>query len=245
MSMEIPQELKNFLAEHTLPRRLAHRPASTVQEILRESLLPYLPLKGIPVPWREMLEEAKRLESVALSHRSRLEEHKGWKSLVLHGISSVHTQHADQYGMDPEDPSIYRWTDIADLCPVTKAFFQTRFHYEEFQRVRFMYLEAGGYILPHVDEESRYYLGPTNIALNNPEGCRFVMENVGEVPFRAGDANKLALIHRHAVYNESSETRIHIIVHGSPDMAYWSEIFKKSYQSHIETLSRQGRLIEA
>lgn len=224
-----PASLSSFIHANDRDFTIRYKPAQSAREILKESGLPYLPIVGFDIPHREMLAEALKLESVAIPHRQYGEEHRGWKSLVLHGISSAHTQGAEQYGLDPDDLSIYKWTDIAALCPITSGFFKEVFRYEWYQRIRFMFLEPGGYVLPHQDTD-KYFLGPTNIALNNPQGCRFFMENIGEVPFVPGQINKLALVNRHAVFNNSKETRVHIIVHGAPDHTHWNPLYRESYR---------------
>lgn len=209
---------------------------SDSRKILRESGLPFLPIQNIKIPHREMLEEAKNLKSIMVPHRSYKEENRGWRSICIHGISSAHSQCASQYGMEVEDPSIYRWTDVSDFAPVTVKFFKENFHYDVYHRVRFMLLEPGGWILPHRDFD-HYVLGPVNIALNNPDGCHFYMEDGGIVPFESGSIMKLALINHHAVYNSSDEDRFHIIVHGAPNWKFWSPIFQESY---LELLNHES-----
>ena len=46
--------------------------------------------------------------------------------------------------------------------------------YFTYDRVRYMFLEPGGFITPHNDYEHDK-LGPLNISLNNPENCYFKM----------------------------------------------------------------------
>jgi hypothetical protein len=104
----MPAALQEFIDRNDREFTIRFKPCSAPREILKESLLPYLPIHGFQVPHREMLNEALALEAVAHAHRGYGEEHRGWKSLVLHGISSAHTQGAEQYGMDPEDLKIYR-----------------------------------------------------------------------------------------------------------------------------------------
>jgi hypothetical protein len=93
-----------------------------------------------------------------------------------------------------------------------------------------MLLEPGGYILPHEDVEWKQ-LSAVNLAINNPPGVNFVMENWGTVPFVPGTVNMLAVGNKHMVYNESYEDRFHIIVHGVRSNA-WDTWIKDSYM-HI------------
>ncbi len=171
-----------------------------------------------------MLREAQALRECFVPHRSYKEANAGWYSLTIHGLSSVHTGPRDRYKTDLP----YRWTDICDFCPVTHAFFRDLFGYRRYYRVRFMLLEPNGYILPHRDADVDR-LDAINIALNNPAGCDFVMEDRGIVPFVPGAAIMLSLSRQHIVWNQSSEDRYHIIVHGERDPAVWDRIVVDSY----------------
>jgi Aspartyl/Asparaginyl beta-hydroxylase len=193
--------------------------------------LGYLPLHlGYEIPHAAMLEEAKRLSDFFVLHRSA-EHHKGWRSLCIHGLSSQHTLGHKDYGYDSHLDAPYSWTDICKFCPITYEFFKEIFEYESYERIRFMLLEPGGFTLPHIDVPWTQ-LAPINIALNAPDGCEFVMQNWGTIPFPSGAANILAIGHPHAVWNRSNEPRFHIIVHG----------IKKQIWQHriIDSYARMG-----
>jgi hypothetical protein len=135
----------------------------------------------------------------------------------------------EQYGYDPYDNSLYRWTQTAQtMTPYIKDFFDRVFGYDFYHRIRIMLLEPGGYILPHTDMR-RFLLDPVNIALNNPEGCSFLIEGFGEVPFEQSSFMKLSLDRTHAVINRSAQNRYHIIVHGRPNRSLWEPLIKKSF----------------
>jgi hypothetical protein len=70
-----------------------------------------------------------------------------------------------------------------------------------------------GYIMPHTDGIGRIF-GPFNFAINNPEGCEFVIEGHGVVPFKQGSGFLLDIGKKHAIINDSDEYRYHIIIHG-------------------------------
>ena len=195
---------------------------------IRQSL-GYLPLKlPFEIPHKAMLSEAENLRDFFVYHRAG-GHHQGWRSLCLHGISSVHTENHDRYGFADRDYAGYGYTDISRFCPVSKEFFRDVFGYDSYDRVRFMLLEPGGYILPHEDVDYKQ-LGPVNIALSNPEGCVFAMEDWGIVPFVGGTANMIAVGHRHAVYNNSQQDRYHIIVHGARGKR-WKDYIAASYRA--------------
>jgi Aspartyl/Asparaginyl beta-hydroxylase len=208
----IHQQLSDFFKQWHNHKFALPRIENKTPDTIRASL-GYLPLKlPFDVPHREMLIEAAALKDYYVYHRSG-GHHQGWRSLCLHGISSVHTENHDRYGFIDRESAGYCWTDISRFCPVTTQFFRDIFGYESYDRVRFMLLEPGGYILPHADVDYQR-LSPINMALNNPIGCDFVMQDWGTIPFNAGTANMLAVGNTHAVFNGSDEDRYHIIVHG-------------------------------
>lgn len=203
---------------------------TTAEDIMAKSGLPYLPIKlPFPIPHAEMYAEAKALRECFVPHRVS-EQHQGWRSLAIHGMSSVHTQNHQVYGI-PKDKVDHRWTDVARFCPVTTAFYRDLFGYVEYERLRFMLLEPGGYVLPHTDaKEDRLFA--INVALNNPPGCEFIMEDVGVIPFEAGTVNMLSLHRRHIVWNRNVQQRIHMIVNGTRDLtAHWKDTIPASYRA--------------
>jgi len=172
----------------------------------------------LAVPYEQMLAEANQIKHKFVTHRGRDKlfanlTHQGWKSLTLHGASSTTTEATEDF---------YSWTEIADLCPVTSNWIKGNF--DVTGRVRFMLLEAGGYILPHVDREIKY-LSEVNIALNNPDGCIFRFLDRGNIPFESGQAYIIDTSNKHMVYNNSSQDRMHVIVHGNVD----EDLLRKSY----------------
>lgn len=189
--------------------------------LIQDSKVPYWEVKLPNLPYHEMLSEARQISDMFVEHRSNDPTqhgaaHKGWSSLTIHGISSQHTMNWDSYPeykqLNNESLVPYTWTEIANLIPRTVEYFKDIFPHEYYTRVRFMKLAPGGYILPHKDRDHTL-LFPINIALNNPDGCNFIMENYGIIPFEESKSFLLDLSNRHAVWNNSNEDRIHIIVH--------------------------------
>jgi hypothetical protein len=164
-------------------------------------------------PFKEMHKEASALIDKFYPHRD--EYGSGWKSLTIHGINED-TQSLNQYGTDRQAVlNELGWTWVADQCPVTKKFLTDVWPAEFLNRVRFMLLEPGGYILPHQDRPNdQKRLSVCNISLNNPEGCEFVMKDFGTVPF---DDNSSAFLmdvsNVHSVWNRSDTPRLHMIIH--------------------------------
>lgn len=222
------------------------------QWLVNESGVPYweVPLDGLP--YNEMYEEANNLKDIFVNHRANDPSqngyaHNGWASLTIHGISSQHTMNWDSYDeyrhLKDETEVPYKWTEIQDRIPKTVEYLKDVFPHDYYTRVRFMLLKAGGYVLPHKDREHPL-LFPINIALNNPDGCNFIMENHGIVPFKPGSGFLLDLSNRHAVWNNSNEDRIHLILHWRAGQYHeesgkkWAEMVTRNYtkMKNIKTL---------
>jgi hypothetical protein len=181
---------------------------------IMESGWPWFKLSSLNnQPFDEMLKEAETLVEHFKPHRD--DYGSGWTSLTLHGLNED-TQSLEQYGEDRSQVlSQLDWTWVADRCPVTKKFLEEVWPAEFLNRVRFMMVEPGGYVLPHRDrpaDQSR--LSVCNISLNNPEGCEFVMDGFGKVPFdNNGSAFLMDISNFHSVWNRSDKPRIHMIIH--------------------------------
>ncbi len=202
-----------------------------IRKITVTSKIPYLKLL-IDGPWKEILEEVKAVDSMFVPHRDDGQT-KGWSSLCLHGPRWDKTDAASiypEFKNIPENQLPYTWTNIADLCPIAYNYFKNVFPYKSYMRLRFMKLDAGGYINPHHDGTG-FMLGAVNISLNNPIGCEMVLEDIGVVPFLdTGSVMAFNNSYNHMVWNQSDEPRYHMIVHGQPDHR-WSDIIIKSYDS--------------
>ena len=208
--------------------------------LLEESGWPYFKLSALDDhPYRKMHDEALALSDKFYSHREDTYG-KGWKSLTIHGIDDD-TQSLAQYGERKDVLNQLDWTWVADKCPTTKKFLTDVWPAEYLNRVRFMLLEPGGYILPHQDrpdEEKR--LSVCNISLNNPEGCSFIFKDKGRVPFEdKGSAFLMDISNVHSVWNNSDTSRIHMIIHFEPgrrvrDLFY---VLRKSYYTNRDMLN--------
>ena len=80
---------------------------------------------------------------------------------------------------------------------------QNKFPFTSFDRVRFMLLEPGGFIQPHADYDER--LAAYNIAVSNPPGVDFAMEDAGCIPWEVGDVRAIDIGRKHSVINNSNE----------------------------------------
>ena len=230
--------LDNFFAEHQNKKyQFEINQEATAKWIINSSHIPYLPLYLESVPYAKILSEARSLDDLYVPHRSN--DSSGWASLCIHGITSQHTDH---YAVYPEYVNLtneqipYTWTEIQHRCPLTVNFFKNYFPYDVYHRVRFMRLDPGGYILPHSDS-SDLGLRAINISLNNPVDCNFVFADIGTVPFdNNGSIFLIANGYQHSVWNQSNETRYHIIVHGYAITQPYYDLVTKSYNSLMPSI---------
>jgi hypothetical protein len=226
-SIYLPQELISFINQNSHTRQLyedkllSQSEAITLDELRFKSDLPYLNLK-ICLPLESLIREALSVYPQAIPHRAS-EEHLGWKSLCLHGLSAEKTQSFRAYGYDSNEDTPYGWTSVAAQSPITKEFIEQTIPMRRFFRVRWMFLEPGGYILPHSDYVSKNTSDPpglsaVNISIIQPENCFFVLKDWGNLPFDGGKALYIDNSKTHALVNYSNQVRVHMIVHGIPDL---------------------------
>ena len=166
------------------------------------------------VDWGTMLSEAMRLSHYYVEHR-RGESHKGWESLCIHGLSSVHIGSNKDWVSDEYNDK-NKWTDVSYWTPTITEFVKS-LQFTKLARVRLMKVKAGGWISPHADGGA---IGALNIALNNPIDCNFVIQGFGILPFYNSQNKQNPRIilpnigYVHSVKNSSNQDRFHIIIHG-------------------------------
>ena len=232
---EIDEESKQWFFDNQHADR---NPASADKEqiipddecdIQDNTQVPWVSLPEINVPCKEIHAEAIHLLETECFSLHRANSGGGWLSLCMHGMSSVHTNVPEDYGLpDEAERELADWTDISKFCPITKEWMQDEMLYDKFTRVRFMALLPDGWIRPHQDRPSTVSLGATNVAINNPDGCKLVIEDFGEMPFVPGRAMKINTGYHHAVWNRSDEPRIHMIFDGDTSSAF-KEILNNNY----------------
>jgi hypothetical protein len=193
----------------------------------------YLKL-DLDVPHEAMANEARALRNRFILYRNQDSYgHQGWYSLPLFGLSLDKPMSWDAYGYANarEAAQDFDWTEIAEQCPVTVNWLKNRFPSNKLGRVRFMLLEAGGFISPHID--SHYSIpDPVNIALTNPDGCVWQWGDGTTLDFAPGSAYAMNISYEHSVYNRSNEDRYHLIVHHHDSTEEWK-------QSMIAALEKQ------
>lgn len=192
-------------------------------DLLRVDNFPWLKL-DLLVPVREIHNEILNVEHLLVNHRDIEGEHVGWRSFSIYGKSYDTTT-----AVNDTRPSV--WTEQAlEHMPFTVNYFKTVFPCKNYSRVRVMALGPGGYISLHNDTEDSK-LAPVNISITQPEGCDFVMENAGVIPFEPGSAFWLDVSRRHTVYNNSNSVRYHLIVHQRTYTKAFKQLALKSYKN--------------
>ena len=195
-----------------------------------DTTVPYVKL-DLDIPWQEIHKEALAIKDKFVPHRD-FEGGGTWKSICIHGIDAEYTNdwmYYEQSGIKlfKTEPD-YKWTWVAEKCPITTNFFKNVFPYKSYKRLRFKLVEPNGYILPHQDENERC-LGPVNISINYPQGCEFRYKNHGTIPFTNGSAFLIDIGLQHSVWNKSNEARLHIIASGTKDMKRFLPLLERSW----------------
>lgn len=188
----------------------------------------------IPVPHIEMLAEAIALRSNFIAyHQGNDYRHVGWYSLPLYGLGDDKPLAWKGYGYSCAEDAIkdMGWTTWAAKCPVTIDWLKNVFPSNQFGRVRFMLLEAGGHIAPHIDSDYRA-LEAVNVALSNPKDCIWRWGDGTSLIFAPGDANAVNISYEHAIYNNSNEDRYHLIIHHYDSHPGWKDLMTHSMKVH-------------
>ena len=180
--------------------------------ILKNTSIPWLELDlkfNVDV-WKQQALEAEQYYTEYRDSASSL-----WSSCCLHGLGIDKTYTANNYGYD-EFTAPYQYTDLSIKTPVITNFWKNEFPAERYTRIRFMKIDAGGYIDYHNDGtlpegiDPLDSILPINLAISHPVNC--TMELDGKiVPWTEGKIFLLNISKDHAVFNHSSKSRVHMI----------------------------------
>lgn len=205
------------------PVHLAYNDRADHEWICAHSELPWLKLL-VDVPYGDILSEILASTHFLVDHRDEYGEHRGWKSFCIHGKSRDQTSHC-------EDMRPWHWIpEVAAAMPKTVEFFQS-WSVGSYQRLRVMALEPGGYVSLHKDP-GKNVMNAINIAISHPPRCHFVMEKWGKIPFENGSPFLLNISrYRHTVFNDSDQTRYHIILHHSQPTTEFKKLVVQSYRA--------------
>lgn len=188
----------------------------------------YLKL-DIEVPHDKMLQEAKNLRNFFIPYRPDA-TNECWHSLPLIGLGKDKPYSWESYAKSSKEAAEKTiWTDFCQECPVTSDWLKNIYPSDLYGRVRFMLLEAGGYIDYHKDMDYSV-LGAINVALNNPSNCKWHWKDNESLEFSPGDAYAMNLSYEHSVVNNSTEDRYHLIIHHYDSTQEYKDLFIKSME---------------
>jgi hypothetical protein len=188
---------------------------------------------NIQFPYKEMLKEAIALKNRYHQHRDG--ESAGWYGLVLHGLDEHKTGAWQQYGIADHHAAkkMMHWTPAADLAPTTKDYFLNHFPCNSYSRIRFMLLEAGGYINYHNDSKGPI-LDNISFVLNSPEGFEWRWQDGSpNLKLEPGHAYALNIHYHHGLWNNSNEDRYFIIASRNDSLPEWKKLV-------LDAADRQG-----
>jgi hypothetical protein len=181
----------------------------------------------IPVPYKQMLQEAQALKHRFTDHRG--DGHKGWKSLALYGLGEDKHESWQDYGYENAEQAArdFVWTEAAKDCPITVDFLLNTFPCKRYGRVRFMLVEAGGWISPHSDTKHKI-LENINIPLSNPKECIWHWGDGEELFMEPGIPYAMNISYEHSIYNRSTEDRYHIIIARHDSTDEWKSLIEQA-----------------
>tara|TARA_B100002019_G_C21266311_1_gene599653 strand:+ start:309 stop:965 length:657 start_codon:yes stop_codon:yes gene_type:complete len=200
--------------------------------VVNHSNLPFI-LLNKKFPFEEILEEVKNLNFYPYNEGHS----KGWSCVALYGYSDSKTSiyHHSKYNL--KNPKT-DFTEIAAHCPITTKYFLNSKCFKKYNRIRFMKIGPKGYIKKHNDfptwKDSKNRISESSLTsyhfvLTNPEKCKFIVEDYGNIPLKPGDVFLFCNAFDHHLRNDSNEDRIHILIHGEIDMKYWCNYINHYY----------------
>jgi len=182
----------------------------------REILRSGIPWLELDLPFDVTAWKQQALEAESYYQEYRDSDSDKWSSCCLHGLGIDKTYTADNYGFD-EYHAPYYYTELAYRTPIITDFWKNQFPAERYTRIRFMKIDAGGCINWHNDGSLPDHIDPltsilpVNLAIVHPTGCEMEIEGHGTVPWSEGKLIMVNVSKNHAVFNRSSQPRVHMI----------------------------------
>lgn len=169
---------------------------------------------------------------LAVNHRE--DDSKGWKSLTLHGYSSLMTESDDFYRTKDLDlPERKEWTSISKFFPKTKEWILKNIPFDNYGRIRIMIIEPGGFVLPHRDFKHGNLLAGINVAITHPLEVEYLV-NDESIEWKEGESRLIDIGSIHSINNNSNLPRVHLIIHSEPIDQWSDKIMKIVCKSYIE-----------
>jgi hypothetical protein len=180
-------------------------------------------LRNKNIPWLELnmqfdsdVWKQQALEAEPYYQEYRDSDSVDWAACCLHGLGVDKIYTADNYGHN-EFIAPYQYTDLSYQTPVITDFWKNQFPAEQYTRIRFMRIGPQGSINWHNDGQLPEDIDPLesilpiNLAISNPVNCRMEIKGHGVVPWQDGKIFMINISKDHAVFNQSSKPRVHMI----------------------------------
>ena len=158
----------------------------------------------IEFPYKQMYEEVEPFFDNFISHN----EHKTTKlsTIMLYGTDVYHTTPSKAR----ESGKIANWTTMAEMCPITKEFFNEVWPQKKHRKIKWLLFYPGGTIESHNDSNECMLGDGVFFSLNHPQGCEIYYDNE-LVPWKPGQCRMFDFSKYHHGKNNSNEKRLHIL----------------------------------
>lgn len=179
---------------------------------LRHTNLGHLPITGLEIPVKQILDEIKNCDFIE-HHEVRSYKRFAFilfgKAVQTIPLNPVHSENYDKLYLQYQTLD-NRWLG-KDSAPFTTNYFQNHFPVTNYSHIVVMKLLPGGWIAPHIDTYDSQPGYNFNIPLTLPSGS-IACNTQGEVPYKIGDAMMFNTSIFHAIYNNSQEDRYMISI---------------------------------
>lgn len=224
-----------------MSRAMGLRHIKDGRKLRRMLQVPYLELPLPKAAAATMVSEALSMSARFVPHLG--DAHPGWKAVCLHGLSAEQVLTAESYGYADEVDPDYKWTEIAEQTPAIKKYLDqllTDRIFDEFHRVRLMWLEPGATIENYRERPDQdFYLGAVFIPLNTPAKWQF--ERWGEIPLNSGQALTLDNSFALSMRNLGTEPELVLCMHGAYGPGYFDGIAASAQELIRRSENEDGR----
>ncbi len=185
----------------------------------RSSKVPWLKLNW-DVPYSHIFREFKSIPKSEFVTQRMCDNHVGWHATTIYGYGSSYTKSHWEYLHLKMKKKI---TSSGQFCPFSINWIN-KLPYQRIDDVRFLVVNPGGLIKPHIDVKDQNWLEPVSIAINWPNNCEFKFTSHGTIPFYSGMAVILNVHYEHTVINNSDSPRVVLVIHGKKNERFWKDV---------------------